>query len=75
MVFDRVLHVDLKEFDKLTDRFKWRFYEILDDTIRVEVPKGDNEALVLNLDNLKEHVKMLDEMGFIQQEVKQWRDY
>jgi len=76
MVFDRVLYVDLPEFDKLTERFKWRFYEILDDEhIRVEVPKGDAEALVLYVGNLKEVVTSLDKMGFIKQEVKQWRDY
>jgi len=76
MVFDRVLYVDLPEFDKLTERFKWRFYEILDDEqIRVEVPKGDNEALVLYIGNLKEHVTALEKMGFIKQEVKQWRAY
>ena len=76
MVFDRVLYVDLPDFDKLTERFKWRFYEILDDEqIRVEVPKGDNEALVLYIGNLKEHVTALEKMGFIKQEVKQWRAY
>ena len=75
-MYDRLLHVSLPEFDKLTERFKWRFYEIIDDEhIRVEVPKGDNEALVLYVANLKEHCKQLDEMGFIKQEIKQWRDY
>jgi hypothetical protein len=75
-MYDRILTVSLAEFDKLTERFKWRFYEIIDeDKIRVEVPKGDNEALVLYVGNVKEYTKQLDEMGFIKQEIKQWRDW
>ena len=75
-MYDRILNVDLSDFDKLTERFKWRFYEIInEDQIRVEVPKGDNEALVLYVGNVKEIEKKLESMGFIRQEIKQWRDW
>ena len=75
-MFDRVLSVELVEFDKLTERFKWRFYEIInEDQIRVEVPKGDDEALVLYLGNIKAVVDQLKKLGFIEQHIKQWREW
>ena len=75
-MFDRILSVDLVEFDKLTERFKWRFYEIIsEDQIRVEVPKGDDEALVLYLGNIKAVVDQLKKLGFIEQRIKQWREW
>ena len=75
-VFDRILSVELVEFDKLTERFKWRFYEIInEDQIRVEVPKGDDEVLVLYLGNIKAVVDQLKKLGFIEQRIKQWREW
>jgi len=75
-MFDRVLSVDLIEFDKLTSRFKWRFFEVLDeDQIRVAVPKGDRENLVIYVGNLKETQAQLNGLGFIEQNIKQWRDW
>ena len=75
-MFDRILSVELVEFDKLTERFKWRFYEIInEDQIRVEVPKGEDEALVLYLGNVKAIVEQLKKLGFIEQHIKQWREW
>ena len=75
-MFDRVLSVELVEFDKLTERFKWRFYEIInEDQIRVEVPKGDDEVLVFYLGNIKAVVDQLKKLGFIEQHIKQWREW
>lgn len=75
-MFDRVLTISLPEFDKLTERFKWRFFEVIDeDQIRVEVPKGDSECLVLYVGNVKEIKSQLLAFGFIEQNIKQWRDW
>jgi hypothetical protein len=75
-MFDRILNVNLDEFDKLTERFKWRFYEILDENqIRVEVPKGDTQNLVLTVSNTQANKDKLESMGFIKQDIKNWRDW
>lgn len=77
MVFDRVLDMDLVDFIQATERFKWKFYEITSDeeTIRVEVPRGDTENLVLYLDNSKDAILSLEAEGFHLQEIKQWREF
>ena len=77
MVFDRVLDMDLADFIQATERFKWKFYEITSDeeTIRVEVPRGDSENLVLYLNNSEDAVLVLETEGFHLQEIKQWREF
>ena len=74
-MFDRVLKTDLENFIKATERFKWRFFEIIDeDTIRVEIPKGD-ENLVIYVANNKDNRTSLEVNYFIEQEVKTWRAF
>jgi len=77
MVFDRVLDMDLADFIQATERFKWKFYEITSDeeTIRVEVPRGDSENLVIYLDNDEDTIISLNVEGFHRQEIKQWREF
>lgn len=76
-MFDRVLELDLGDFMNATQRFKWRFFEVLPDgdRIRIEVPKGDTENLVLIVENTAEIVLALKANDFIEQEIKTWRHF
>lgn len=77
MVFDRVLDMDLADFIQATERFKWKFYEVKEgaDVIRVEVPRGDSECLVLYLDWSEDMEIKLQSEGFHEQKIKQWREF
>ena len=76
-MYDRVLTLSIEDFDRITERYKWRFYEIIEDgaRIRVEVPKGDQEVLVVYYPYDSQTEEELQRRGFILQEVKNWRDY
>ena len=74
-MFDRVLTVNVERFINLTERFKWRFYETNDDRIRVIVPRGDNENLVLYVEYSELVESTLVNNGFIKQDIQGWREY
>ena len=75
MAFDRILKVDLDTAIRLTEPFKWKFYERNgNETLRVEIPRnGDN--IVFELPDNPNTIKKLKAEGFIEQEIKPWRQY
>jgi len=77
LAIDRVLKVGLEGCVSLLEATKWKFYEVRDDHIRVEVPK-DNETLVVELPFKDEAQRIsvenrLREEGFTEQEIRAWR--
>jgi len=78
-LYDRVLKVDLLTCVDMFESTKWKFYEVNEDHIRVEVPK-QNENVVIELtykmDSERDYiVEQLRQEGFKEQEIRPWRGY
>ena len=46
MAFDRVIKVSLDEFDRLTERYKWRCYEVREEEIRIDKEAADKKKQI-----------------------------
>lgn len=65
-MIERKLKIDLGETIDVFQGFRWKFYEIRDDKIRVEA-KREGELLVVELPDKAESVKALKREGFLLQ--------
>lgn len=68
----RTLIVNLAEAVSLFENFKWKFFEVRDGIVRIEVPKGDKETLVVKLpfdsdDEMKMYLDRLKKENFVEQ--------
>jgi hypothetical protein len=79
-VKERVLLVNLETAVQIFDRFKWKFYTVMEDYVKVEVPRGTSESYVVevpygNEAQFKQVVDRLRGEEFIQQEIRQVKDW
>ena len=65
-MIERKLKIDLGETIDVFQGFRWKFYDVLDDVIRVEA-KREGDLLVVELPFSKEAVTSLKREGFILQ--------
>lgn len=71
------MKVGLEGCISLLEATKWKFYEVQDTCVRVEVPK-DRETLVVELpygspEALARIKARLNDEGFTEQEIRPWR--
>ena len=74
MPLERVLELDLETTIEAFSRFRWKYFNVLDDEkrVQVEVPKNDSESLIVELPyedetEQKQIVKKLKSEGFFKQ--------
>jgi len=72
---ERHLKIELEDAVEAFTPLRWKFYEVKDLAIRLEVPRTDAERFVVELvfqdeEALKAAVARLQEEGFIRQEIK-----
>ena len=77
MIRERVLEVGIDEAIGLFEVHKWKFWEVDSEEhiIKIEVPKGESEAYVVELPfgnevQYKELVDKLSKNGFIKQTIR-----
>lgn len=67
---ERILDLKLSEAVDMFVRYKWKFYEVRDDCIKVEVPRSQDTLVVL-LESSDDVEYALRAEGFIKQ-IKEW---
>lgn len=77
---ERVLLVGLIDAVDAFDLFKWKFYQVEEDYVKVEIPRGSSESYVVEMPfsneaQMKEILKKLEAEGFIQQKIRLVKDF
>lgn len=73
MTLERILKgVGIDEAIRLMERFKWKFFEAVQEKIRIEIPHERLGTLVVELENTSENQAKLLKEGFLEQEIR-WR--
>ena len=77
---ERILSLSLREAVEAFQGLKWRFYQVLDDTVKVDVPRTGDETYVVLLPygNDVERDAILDALnraGFVKETIRLVSEY